>query len=740
MATIMIPIPLIHCGLLPEPHLARGTEVSALGSMSADELREFFRHALFTLHPCFVLITWAGYEVLDIEVAQVVGGAVTGTPARLDLLTMEIAEGHWTTPAGTMDGIFVVLLMRPRPGLPGPPLPLTVGGVPLAGELDLSLDEDVTQPWDRRLAELLPQLEGWAGTVADEFRTAIRSARGSLAPGAWMRDSMLSGFLSMYDYSSWHFEVLEAALRDASAPIAGVGQEVWASITASTAAFDRFLEEEPVRAGGLASIIFPGLPMVSALQRVSALDPPGTTSRADALSHNVDAANVVYPSVLSQSDLDLLSYTELLVVANEIEAVDIAPAILLTGEALRQQILVRLDELAPVAHQVIEDLEDWQETNYSDLAHTLEGEVPSYAMHDWWLGFYANLFAEIIGSASPLAARSLVVWIAGAGATISIGAETAIGFVVGLGASVVLSDLLAPSEAEEARRLTDAHERSLFLEELWHQKVRDAAADSSRRLDEEITQLRLRVGPFTDEAELQALYSAVMADLETCVQHPVPPLTDRSLADLELYLWLLDVGWGFTPYDDEGVYTPTPALVTKIRNRVLVWPAAENPTLFISQCEYEWRSLGFVCDAALETLRTESKYGATFSQQLIDGREVALSGFEIDPIFRAKWTARYSSTLTVPASGASIGSTFVTERGIREIGNGAFTARCTLRLAVTSGSCRVTAFDYRLEGNGDYFAQIYVDVNPDPTQVSRESHPNTYHEYRVVPDHPVYAP
>ncbi|MGH3924844.1 MAG: hypothetical protein ACRDTT_18615, partial [Pseudonocardiaceae bacterium] len=377
MATIMIPIPLIDCGLLPEPHLASGAEASTLGSMTADELQEFFRHALFVLHPCFVLITWAGYEVLDLEVAQVVGGAVTGTSARLDMLTMEIGEGRWT--AQTADGIYVVLFMRERPGLPARPLPLTVRGLPLAGEVEMRLNEDASQPWDQRVAELLPQLESWANTVGDEFRSAIRSARGALAPANWIRDPLLSGFLSMYDYTSWRFDVIEGAPTDWSAPITGVAQLVWGAITASDEAFDRFLAEEPARADGLSALVFPGLPLVSAFQRVSALDPPGVSTRADALAHNVDAVNLIYPGLLSLSDLDLLSYTELLVVANEIQAVDIAPVAPLSGEELREQIRLRLNELSPVAYHVLDDLENWQEINYNDYATALEGEVPSYA-------------------------------------------------------------------------------------------------------------------------------------------------------------------------------------------------------------------------------------------------------------------------------------------------------------------------------------------------------------------------
>ena len=748
MATIPLPIPLIHCGLLPEPHLAPGMETSALGAMSADELREFFRHALSTLHPCFVLLTWAGYEVVDLEVAQRAGGAATGTPARVEIATMEIHEGRWTTPAGAPDGTFpdgtyFVLLLRARPGLPAQPLPLTILGSPVSGELSFLLEVDPSSPWNERFFELLRQLAFFGRTVAEEIRSTIRTARGSLTPAAWIRDPLVGGFLRMYDYSSWRFDALDAALPDASAPIRSIGEHVWTSVTGSGALFDRFLEEEPARVDGLEGLIFPGRPLVSAFQRVSAFDASGGGAAADALSHHVDAANLVRPGLLASSDLKLFSYTELLSVLSEVNVVDVAAATPLSGEALRDEILLRLAELAPLAHQVLEALEDWQETNYSDLAHTLEGEMPSYATADWWLGFYANLLAETMGTAAPFAANGLVTWIAGAAAALTVSELTVIGFVIGLGASVVLGDLLAPSEAEQAERISDAHERSLFFEQLWHEKVRTATADASARLDQRIAELRLRVDPFTDEAMLQDLYSKVLADLEACAAQPVPPTEDRKLADSQLYVWLLDEAWGFTPYSDQGSFAPTTALVTKVRDRVLVWPPANNPTLFLSQCEYEWRSLGFPCDSELEALRNEATTSAADNAQRFQGRAFTFGGVEIDATFREKWATRYGSTLTwgvldphPPDFGA--GSTRVTERGLREIRFGRFSARCTLRLAVTAGCCRVTTFEYRLEGDGDFFAEIFVSTGSTGPFESLEPVPNTYHDYRVVPDRPLF--
>jgi hypothetical protein len=729
-----VPIPLIHCGLLPEPHPAPGTETATLGGMSADELREFFHHGLLTLHPCFVLLTWAGYEVVDMLVAQWAVGTATGTPARLEIATMEIGGGSWTPPAGSFpNGTYFVMVLRPRPGLSAPPLALTVLGSPVSGELSMLVDEDAAFPWNQ--FGLLGQLAGFADSVTDGLRTSIRAARGAAAPAFWIRDPQGSGFMSMYDYTSWRFDELEGAPGDWWSPIRRVGEDVWTAITASGEEFDRFLEEEPARADGLDILRFPGGPSVSAFRRVLDYDHGTQTAASDALAHNVDAANLVRPELLEVADLKLLSYTELLAVLAEAGVVDIAPVTPLSGEALREQILLRLAELGPLAKQVVEDLQSWQDANYRNLAHSLEGETPSYAYGDWWNSFWANLFAEVMGTAAPFATESLVAWIVGAGVGLGTGPLTAIGFTVGLGASVVLGDLMSPSEEEVARRITLVAERIAKMEEDWLEKVRSATDDAERRIDDEIQELERRVDPFTDEALLRELYSKVLADLEVCAARPVPPAGDLSVANTHLYGWLVDTGWGFTPYDDAGQFAPTNALMAKIRDRILVWPRENNPALFLSQCAYEWRSLGFVCEPLLQQLLAEATTSAADNAQRFQGRVVSFWGAEIDPKFRTKWQTRYGTTLGFEP-GAGEGSTRVTERGLTEIGFGRFTARCTLRLAVADGGCRVAAFDYRLEGNGDFFAEIYVD--PPDAATTLELVPSAHHDYTVVPDRPVF--
>jgi hypothetical protein len=729
-----VPIPLIHCGLLPEPHPAPGADTATLGGMSADDLREFFRHALLTLHPCFVLLTWAGHEVAEMLVAQRAAGAPSGTPARLEIATMEIGEGSWTPPDGPFpDGTYFVLVLRARPGLPAPPLALTVLGSPVSEELSMLVDDSAPFPWDK--FGLLGQLAGFAATVSDGLRTSIRAARGAAVPAFWIRDPQGSGFMSMYDYTSWRFDVLEGAPGDWWSPIRRVGEDVWTAITASGEEFDRFLDEEPARADGRDILRFPGGPSVSAFRRVLDYDHGTQTAASDALAHNVDAANLVRPGLLKAADLKLLSYTELLAVLAEAGVVDIAPVTPLSGEALREQILLRLEELGPLAKQVLGDLHIWTDANCRNFAHSLEGEIPSYASQDWWGSLWANVLAEILGTGAPFATESLVTWIAGAGAGLSVGPLTVIGFTVGLGASVVLGDLLAPSEAEQAARITAIAERILYFEELWLGKVQTATDLAEGRIDDEIEELERRVDPFTDEALLRDLYSKVLADLEVCAARPVPPPGDLSLADANLYGWLLHTSWGFTPYDDEGHLTPTNGLMAKIRDRILVWPRENNPTLFLSQCAYEWRSLGFVAESVLQALVAEATTSAADNAQRFQGRTFSFWGAEIDPTFRTKWQTRYGTTLGFEP-GADEGSTRVTERGLTEIGFGRFTARCTLRLAVTEGSCRVAAFDYRLEGNGDFFAEIFID--PEDEATTLEIVPNTYHDYTVVPDRPTF--
>jgi hypothetical protein len=208
-----VPIPLIHCGLLPEPHPAPGADAATLGGMSAEDLREFFHHALLTLHPCFVLLTWAGHEVAEMLVAQRAAGAPSGTPARLAIATMEIGEGSWTPPDGPFpDGTYFVLVLRARPGLSAPPLALTVLGSPVSDQLSMLVDDSAPFPWDR--FGLLGQLAGFAATVTNGLRTSIQAARGAAAPAFWIRDPQGSGFMSMYDYTSWRFDELEGAPGD----------------------------------------------------------------------------------------------------------------------------------------------------------------------------------------------------------------------------------------------------------------------------------------------------------------------------------------------------------------------------------------------------------------------------------------------------------------------------------------------------------------------------------------------
>jgi hypothetical protein len=605
-------------------------------------------------------------------------------------------------------------------------------------ELVIRLNGDAWPTWDAQRLTLLSQLEPGALAIADRLRQGIRAARGFQQVGAWIRDPMQSGFFGMLDYTSWHHDALDAALADASAPIMNIGETVWTALTESGDAFDTFLDQEPRRASGIEAFLFPGNPLVSVSERVAALDPPGSTVRRQALDHCIDAANVLAPGRIQPSDLKALSYNELLVVLDEIQAVDVTSMAPLAGARLREQVLLRLDELAPVAHQALEDLEDWQESNYSDYSHALQGEVPSTAFSDWWLGLLPNAVGEFAEAVIGLTgAAGLEWWLAGAGTAVEPGVGTVVGFALGLSCSIVATNLLTDTEADQIELITHVAQKILKEEQTWLDKVRQATAEASATLDELVARARLLADPFTDDATLRKLYADVLADL-ALLPSVIPPAADRSLSNAHLMMWLFENGWGFMPYDDRGSLAPRASLLNGIRTRVLTWSTDNNELLFISQCEYEWRSLGFPVNDVLRSMRAESTWFADINRTRFDNRAFTFYGYLIAELFRRKWSTRYSFTLSTDNTASrpfEPGVTYINDRGIRELLLTNWTVTCTIRLDTRRGSCFVTAFEYHLEGGGDFFADIVTAEGPDSDLA-----PSAFVEYTVVPDIPAFTP
>ena len=828
------PVPLMQTGLLRFPHIPDPTQFGDVAAMTPAELEEFCLRLLLVAHPTCLMLTLGGWEIVALRVMQQVSKQGVGSMAVLDMPTQEITVAGntldcngWTIKA---DGIIIAFDIRPDPSLAVGPLPFT-GYDALTASYVLPVflaEETSTDNWKSRLSELLQLFTAKMQRVEETFRADLLAQVPASDLRNWLRGDF-AGRLGIYDYASWNTSRLAERNAGMARPIELIGELVWEAITESPDLFKTFLDTETRRVSfeeGAGSTwgtgmldptdlfgrnIFPGAPLMSMFQFMftrpwfspqvgpslfndaAHFEEAAATAAVDVW----DAANPPTSGPITDLDLRLLNYTELLFVMHESGAILLGTT--LSGEELREQLTARVDEMAALARSTLTAVQLWQEDNYRDLATALAGDLP--ADPSAWDGQVENILVNAAGEAAGwagteygpavlqyvglLGKSALQASAAGAvaGTAVEPGLGTVIGIVVGFTVSTLpgalgvyrgnwAGMLAAVAQSQRVQALSDA-----LIEE-----VRSATADANTSLDLTLVRLEATIAdPDVPDEELTSIYEAMVGDLEAFATVPEGFGDNLTLANDHIYLWVVERGWGLTEpaggwrsYKPEGGWGGEPsyfeigpdggvhsqtnvAVFASLRERVLVWLASNNPTLFLQQVEFEWRSLGLDCETVLDAIRTGvgttdainfalfNQYRATFTGLKVPDPISPPTTFHSDGLpagatftWRQKLT-EYAQALPdhgvfEPATEDLTDATQLTAAGIAAIASGDFTLTATLDLTQSLGSCRLRSVRYEFTWTHANYATVQQAVpgEPDDWVTSIEWVPSNYYRWTVT--------
>jgi hypothetical protein len=759
------PFAMMRVGSVPLPHFKDGQNSLNLDQNQLTQIEDCFLHTLELSKTVLMTASLQGYQVPYLFLTEVMDTSVTDF--RLDMKNQEISifvtsRSQWQPPEGGLNqnGILVTCDLQVNSRLDQAMALTEFPWGNQQSQMILCFLPTTTKPLYERLVEvekgifetttaLELTISMWLDTYFDEELIQRQ-------PSTWIRQEN-HGLFAIYDFTCWDKEPILEVLGVER--VSTVGREVWERRMEDKTAFVAFLKRElGLEESGSKS---------SVLQLMKTLDAERSTQtqgqRPVKLIEHIQSWPYLWDACVGEdekgavsiAELKHLTYTEVLMLMHEAGVFNIlAFTSILDGPALREMIRLGIDGWERQTQDGINKIASWAVTNYDDLAMSLAGDIiPSY----------------LTGQLHNLASNTTGTVMGGiAGSFFSPGVGTFVGGAVGflisdLWGMIVtsqgsLAEQMAAVEASQrvmvlSRALRDAvaekQQAALAYEEARAQDLRDMAAD-----------------PEVSDKDIKDYYTALLQDLDNLEYHAGQLHGDLSLAQAYLRLWVIERGWGlyepsFNWYEwpywwPTGVSSETNFVAfTNNRTRILgLWRTSYNPTLYIDQCEFEWKSLGLDCDDFLTMLRSTSTNNAstnlanfqnvqvTFRELKIPARwEHVISDItqvnQYPPGVSFLWDKKlqnYAHALVFPKVSTINNLNTAGEVAI-SVGN--FELRCNLELAVTNGCCHVERFHYRYQwDHTDYAYKLDRDTGSGTGAVRV---PVDFFECWIRPDMPKFS-